>query len=163
MDLGGSVVMDAGASELGLLGGGSSRLLKHGRGPNAAGGDDDVWGGGRAKQPRTGTAPVVAGDVAAATKAAAAPFLLGSCSPGHGGEQMLSFSSAAAAAAASCASSTAAADGGGAMPLYYGTPASCSGEREHGDGVPVLLLVVAVPLAAAKLTFFSRCLLIGFW
>jgi hypothetical protein len=65
---------------------------------------------------------------------AAAPFLLGSCSPGHGGEQMLSFSSAAAAAS-SCASTAAvaaavAADGG-AMPLYYGTPASCSGE--HGD------------------------------
>jgi hypothetical protein len=60
----------------------------------------------------------------------AAPFLLGaSCSPGHGGEQMLSFSSSAS----SCSSGgggaavAAAAAAGGAMPLYYGTPASCSG------------------------------------
>ena len=150
------MVMEAGggASELGLLGAGSGRLLKHGRG-DAAGGEDHGWvvvvgGGGRAKQART--ASVGTGDAAAT---AAVPFLLGSCGgPGHGGERMLSFSSAAAAAP----------DDGGAMPpLYYGTPASCSGEREHGDGVPVLLLVVAVPLAAAKLTFFSRCLLIGFW
>ncbi|CAL4918833.1 unnamed protein product [Urochloa decumbens] len=123
MELGG-VVMDAGggAAELGLLGGGSSRLLKHGRGnAAAAGGEEHGWGGGggrAAKQARTA-------DVAeaAAVKAAVAPFLLGSCSPGHGGEQMLSFSSAAAS---SCASAAAvAADG--AMPLYYGTPASCSG------------------------------------
>ncbi|XP_062214700.1 growth-regulating factor 6-like [Phragmites australis] len=122
MDLGG-VVMAAvdpgGASELGLLGGGS-RLLKHGRGNAAAGSDEHGWS--RAKQARV----VAAGDVSEAAKAAAAPFLLGSCSPGHGGEHMLSFSSAAS----SCPSSAAAAAGAaadGAMPLYYGTPASCSG------------------------------------
>ncbi|KAF8674316.1 hypothetical protein HU200_048145 [Digitaria exilis] len=130
MELGG-VVMDAGggAAELGLLGGGSSRLLKHGRGGNAAaaaGGEEHGWGVGSrvAKQVRTTTA-----DDVAEAKAAVAPFLLGSCSPGHGGEQMLSFSSAAAAAASSCASTVAAAAAAadGAMPLYYGTPASCSG------------------------------------
>ncbi|KAF8675400.1 hypothetical protein HU200_047766 [Digitaria exilis] len=129
MELGG-VVMDAGggAAELGLLGGGSSRLLKHGRGGNAAaaGGEEHGWGVGSrmAKQARTTTA-----DDVAEAKAAVAPFLLGSCSPGHGGEQMLSFSSAAAAAASSCASTVAAAAAAadGAMPLYYGTPASCSG------------------------------------
>ncbi|CAL4944163.1 unnamed protein product [Urochloa decumbens] len=129
MELGG-VVMDAGggAAELGLLGGGSSRLLKHGRGnAAAAGGEEHGWGGvGRAaKQARTA-------DVAeaAAVKAAVAPFLLGSCSPGHGGEQMLSFSSAAASSCASTAAVAAAAAAvaaDGAMPLYYGTPASCSG------------------------------------
>ncbi|KAJ1293774.1 hypothetical protein BS78_01G094600 [Paspalum vaginatum] len=135
MDLGGGVVMDAGgASELGLLGGGSSRLLKHGRGnaAAAAGGEEHGWGGGRAsKQPRTAGVP---GDVAEAAAKKAAPFLLGPCSPGHGGEQMLSFSStaappcastAAAAAAAAAAAGAAAADG--AVPMYYGTPASCSG------------------------------------
>ncbi|CAL4935715.1 unnamed protein product [Urochloa decumbens] len=130
MELGG-VVMDAGggAAELGLLGGGSSRLLKHGRGnaAAAAGGEEHGWGGGgrAAKQARTA-------DVAeaAAVKAAVAPFLLGSCSPGHGGEQMLSFSSAAASSCASTAAVAAAAAAvaaDGAMPLYYGTPASCSG------------------------------------
>jgi hypothetical protein len=133
--------MDAGggASELGLLGAGSGRLLKHGRG-DAAGGEDHGWVGvgGRAKQART--ASVVTGDAAAT---AAVPFLLGSCGgPGHGGERMLSFSSAAAAP-----------DDGGAMPpLYYGTPASCSGE--HGDR-PVVVAVVLVQ----SLLF----LLIGFW
>ncbi|RLN19921.1 growth-regulating factor 6-like [Panicum miliaceum] len=88
MELGG-VVMDAGggAAELGLLGGGSSRLRKHGRGNAAAGAEEHSWGGRAAKQART------AADVA---EAAVTPFLLGSCSPGHGGEQMLSFSSAAA-------------------------------------------------------------------
>jgi hypothetical protein len=144
------VVMEAGggASELGLLGAGSGRLLKHGRG-DAAGGEDHGWvvvvgGGGRAKQART--ASVGTGDAAAT---AAVPFLLGSCGgPGHGGERMLSFSSAAAAAP----------DDGGAMPpLYYGTPASCSGE--HGDR-PV---VVAVVLVQSFLVFFFSCLLIGFW
>jgi hypothetical protein len=119
MDLGGVVmaaVDAAGGSELGLLGG--SRLPKHGRG-NASGGEDHGWGGGRAKQARVA-------DVSEAA-AAAAPFLLGSCSPGHGGEHMLSFSSAAS----SCHSATATAGGAAAdaaMPLYYGTPASCSGE-----------------------------------
>ncbi|CAN6286957.1 unnamed protein product [Urochloa humidicola] len=122
MELGG-VVMDAGgcAAELGLLGGGSSRLLKHGRGnAAAAGGEEHGWGGGggrAAKQARTA-------DMA---EAAAAPFLLGSCSPGHGGEHMLSFSSAAASSCASTAAVAAAAAADGAMPLYYGTPASCSG------------------------------------
>ncbi|CAN6281550.1 unnamed protein product [Urochloa humidicola] len=128
MELGG-VMMDAGggAAELGLLGGGSSRLLKHGRGNAAAagGGEEHGWGGGgrAAKQART------TADVAEA-KAAVAPFLLGSCSPGHGGEQMLSFSSAAASSCASTAAVAAAAAAvaaDGAMPLYYGTPASCSG------------------------------------
>jgi hypothetical protein len=116
MDLAGGVVMDAGG------GGGSGRLLKHGRG-NAARGENHGWVGGRAKQART--ASVGSGD---AVEAAAAPFLLGSCGgPGHGGERMLSFSSAAASSRASAAP-----DHGGAMPpLYYGTPASCSGE--HGD------------------------------
>ncbi|CAN6297925.1 unnamed protein product [Urochloa humidicola] len=132
MELGG-VVMDAGggAAELGLLGGGSSRLLKHGRSNAAAGGEEHGWGGGAgggraAKQART-TADVAE---AAAAKAAVAPFLLGSCSPGHGGEQMLSFSSAAASSCASTAAVAAAAAAvaaDGAMPLYYGTPASCSG------------------------------------
>lgn len=125
MDLGG-VLMDAGgaSSELGLLGGGSTRLLKHGRG-NAAGAEDHGWGGGRAKQART----AAAADVVAEAAKAAPPFLLGSCSsPGHGGEQMLSFSSAAAAASSCVSTAAVAADG--AVPLYYGTPASCSGE--HG-------------------------------
>jgi hypothetical protein len=124
-------------AELGLLGGGSSRLLKHGRGNAAgAGAEEHGWGGGgggggggrAAKQART------TGDVTEAAKAAVAPFLLGSCSPGHGGEHMLSFSSApasscssTAAVAAAAAAAAVAADG--AMPLYYGTPASCSGER----------------------------------
>ena len=134
MELGG-VVMDAGggAAELGLLGGGSSRLLKHGRGNAAAGGEEHGWGARAAKQART---------AADAAEAAVAPFLLGSCSPGHGGEQMLSFSSAAASSCASTAAvaaAAAAAAADGAMPLYYGTPASCSGERSgvHGltDGV----------------------------
>ncbi|KAG2535525.1 growth-regulating factor 6-like [Panicum virgatum] len=125
MELGG-VVMDAGggAAELGLLVGGSSRLLKHGRGNAAAGGEEHGWGGRAAKQART------AADAAEAAKAAVAPFLLGSCSPGHGGEQMLSFSSAAASSCASTAAVAAAAAAvaaDGAMPLYYGTPASCSG------------------------------------
>lgn len=53
----------------------------------------------------------------------AAPYLLGSCSPGHGRERMLSFSSSAS----SRPSAAAAAAAEGAMPLYYGTPASCSG------------------------------------
>jgi hypothetical protein len=128
MELGG-VVMDAGggAAELGLLGGGSSRLLKHGRGNAAAGAEEHGWGGRAVKQART------AADVAEAAKAAVTPFLLGSCSPGHGGEQMLSFSSVAASSCASTASVAAAAAAvaaDGAMPLYYGTPASCSGE--HG-------------------------------
>ncbi|KAL6843496.1 hypothetical protein ACP4OV_026558 [Aristida adscensionis] len=135
MDLGGVVMaaVDAGgASELGLLGG--SRLLKHGRGnaaAAAAGGGDDHGGWSRASK----QARVAAGDAAseaARAAAAAAPFLLGSCSPGHGGEQMLSFSSAASscasnAAAAAAAAAVAAAATDGAMPLYYGTPASCSG------------------------------------
>ncbi|RLN39933.1 growth-regulating factor 6-like [Panicum miliaceum] len=126
MELGG-VVMDAGggAAELGLLGGGSSRLLKHGPGNAAAGVEEHGWGGRAAKQART------AADVAEAAKAAVAPFLLGSCSPGHGGEQMLSFSSAAAASScastAAVAAAAAAVAADGAMPLYYGTPASCSG------------------------------------
>ncbi|TVU45259.1 hypothetical protein EJB05_04740 [Eragrostis curvula] len=126
MDLGGVVMaaVDAGGgSELGLLGG--SRLLKHGRG-NAAGGDDHGWGGGRAKQARV----AAAGDVTEAAVKAAAPYLLGSCSPGHGGEQMLSFSSNASScpsvAAAGAAAAAAAAAADAAMPLYYGTPASCS-------------------------------------
>jgi hypothetical protein len=130
MDLGGvvmSAVDAAGGAELGLLGG--SRLLKHGRG-NVAGGKDHGWSG-RAKQARM------------ADVSEAAPFLLGSCSPGHGGAKMLSFSSAAS----SCPS----AGGGGAaadaaMPLYYGTPASCSGE--DGD---------CRSAGGAKLLF--RCLL----
>ncbi|PUZ37205.1 hypothetical protein GQ55_9G100200 [Panicum hallii var. hallii] len=122
MELGG-VVMDAGggAAELGLLGGGSSRLLKHGRGNAAAGAEEHGWGGRAAKQART------AADVAEAAQAAVTPFLLGSCSPGHGGEQMLSFSSVAASSCASTAAVAAAAAADGAMPLYYGTPASCSG------------------------------------
>lgn len=140
MDLGG-VVMDAvgGGAELGLLGG--SRLLKHGRGNAAAGVEEHLWGG-RAKQARVSAA----GDVAeAAAKAAAAPFLLGSCSPGHGGEQMLSFSSAASSCP-SAAAGAAAADA--AMPLYYGTPASCSGEDERQPVVQ---------------SFFFRCLLDWIW
>ncbi|GJN23445.1 hypothetical protein PR202_gb11094 [Eleusine coracana subsp. coracana] len=114
MDLGG-VVMAAvdGGSELGLLGG--SRLLKHGRGNAAAGGEDHGWSG-RAKQAR----------LDASAEAAAAPFLLGSCSPGHGGEKMLSFSSAASPCPSATAAAVAAA-ADAAMPLYYGTPASCSG------------------------------------
>jgi hypothetical protein len=137
MDLGGVVmaaVDAAGGAELDLLGG--SRLLKHGRG-NAAGGEDHGWSG-RVKQARMA-------DVSEAA-AAAAPFLLGPCSPGHGGEQMLSFSSAASL----CPSAAAAASGGvaadAAMPLYYGTPASCSGE--DGD---------CLCAGSAKLLF--RCLL----
>ena len=141
MDLGG-VVMDAGgSSELGLLGGGS-RLLKHGRGNAAAGSDEHGWS--RAKQARV--------DASEAAKAAAAPYLLGSCSPGHGGEHMLSFSSAAS----SCPSSAAAAAGAaadGAMPLYYGTPASCSGE----DGA---MVTAGGDAGGAKLPLC--CLLIGF-
>jgi hypothetical protein len=133
MDLGGVVMAAvdlAGGSELGLLGG--SRLLKHGRG-NAAGGEDHGWGGGRAKQARVA-------DVSEAA-AAAAPFLLGSCSPGHGGEHMLSFSAAAGGGAA-------AADA--AMPLYYGTPASSTGE-DGGRRTP----------GGAKLLFC--CLLDWIW
>uniref|UniRef100_A0A0D3FNL5 Growth-regulating factor n=1 Tax=Oryza barthii TaxID=65489 RepID=A0A0D3FNL5_9ORYZ len=119
----------------GELGGGGllgSRLMKHGRG-NA--GDQEHGWRPPAKQARGGDASSAAAAVAAAAAVSeavkvAAPFLLGaSCSPGHGGEQMLSFSSSAS----SCSSGgggaavAAAAAAGGAMPLYYGTPASCSG------------------------------------
>ncbi|KAL5219278.1 hypothetical protein ABZP36_019962 [Zizania latifolia] len=128
MDLGGVVMAaveaagvggGAGGGDLGgLLG---SRLLKHGRG-NA--GDQEHGWRPPAKQARAGAGGDAAAAAAAVSEAVkvAAPFLLGaSCSPGHGREQMLSFSSSAS----SCPSGAAAA--GGAVPLYYGTPASCSG------------------------------------
>ncbi|KAK1597805.1 hypothetical protein QYE76_037290 [Lolium multiflorum] len=114
MDLGGVLMaaVDAGVggADLGMLG---SRMLKHGRG-NAEAGDHGGWGMPPAKQARTDA------EVSEAVRAAA-PYLVGTCSPGHGREKMLSFSSSAAS---SCHSAAAAA---AAMPLYYGTPASCSG------------------------------------
>lgn len=124
MDLGGVLMaaVDAGAggAELGMLG---SRLLKHGR-ANADADDHGGWGrpAAAAKQARTDA------EVSEAVRAAA-PYLMGTCSPGHGREKMLSFSSSAAAS--SCTSNAAAAvaeaAAAAAMPLYYGTPASCSG------------------------------------
>ncbi|XP_051178547.1 growth-regulating factor 6 [Lolium perenne] len=117
MDLGGVLMaaVDAGVggAELGMLG---SRMLKHGRG-NADAGDHGGWGVPAAKQARTDA------EVSEAVRAAA-PYLVGTCSPGHGREKMLSFSSSAAS---SCHSAAAAAAEAAAMPLYYGTPASCSG------------------------------------
>ncbi|KAM3310985.1 hypothetical protein ACQJBY_031572 [Aegilops geniculata] len=128
MDLGGVLMAAAdagvGGGELGMLG---SRLLKHGRGNAAAAEADERheqgWGGGR---PATKQARVAAGDSDAVSEAvkAAAPYLLGTCSPGHGREKMLSFSSSQQPA--SCPSAAAAA-AQAALPLYYGTPASCSG------------------------------------
>ncbi|KAL5210523.1 hypothetical protein ABZP36_006146 [Zizania latifolia] len=134
MDLGGVVMAAVEAAGVGGGGGGAelvgllgSRLGKHGRG-NA--GDQEHGWRPPAKQARAGAG--AGGDDAAAAAAAvseavkvAAPYLLGaSCSSGHGGGQMLSFSSSAS----SCPSgAAAAAAGGGAVPLYYGTPASCSG------------------------------------
>ncbi|KAM0841540.1 hypothetical protein ACQ4PT_058967 [Festuca glaucescens] len=116
MDLGGVLMaaVDAGVggAELGMLG---SRMLKHGRG-NAEAGEHGGWGMPAAKQARTDA------EVSEAVRAAA-PYLVGTCSPGHGREKMLSFSSAAS----SCHSAAAAAAEAAAMPLYYGTPASCSG------------------------------------
>lgn len=117
MDLGGVLMaaVDAGVggAELGMLG---SRMLKHGRG-NAEAGELGGWGVPAAKQARTDA------EVSEAVRAAA-PYLVGTCSPGHGREKMLSFSSSAAS---SCHSAAAAAAEAAAMPLYYGTPASCSG------------------------------------
>ncbi|KAM0926180.1 hypothetical protein ACQ4PT_003747 [Festuca glaucescens] len=117
MDLGGVLMaaVDAGVggAELGMLG---SRMLKHGRG-NAEAGEHGGWGMPAAKQARTDA------EVSEAVRAAA-PYLVGTCSPGHGREKMLSFSSSAAS---SCHSAAAAAAEAAAMPLYYGTPASCSG------------------------------------
>ncbi|CAM0875982.1 unnamed protein product [Alopecurus aequalis] len=118
MDLGGvlmaAVEAGVGGAELGMLG---SRLHKHGRGNADA---DELHGGwGRpsaAKQARTDA------EVSEAVRAAA-PYLVGTCSPGHDREKMLSFSTSSAA---SCCPSTAAL-AEAAMPLYYGTPASCSG------------------------------------
>jgi hypothetical protein len=122
MDLGGVLMaaVDAGVggAELGMLG---SRMLKHGRG-NAEAGELGGWGVPAAKQARTDA------EVSEAVRAAA-PYLVGTCSPGHGREKMLSFSSSAAS---SCHSAAAAAAEAAAMPLYYGTPASCSG------GMPLL-------------------------
>ena len=128
MDLGGVLMaaVDAGAggAELGMLG---SRLLKHGRGNAEAA--DEHRGGGWAKQARTDA------EVSEAVRAAA-PYLVGTCSPGHGREKMLSFSTSSAAS--SCPSVAAAAEA--AMPLYYGTPASCSG------GMPVLAQLFSLSL-----------------
>lgn len=119
MDLGGVLMaaVDAGVggAELGMLG---SRLLKHGRGNAEA---DDRGGWGRpAKQARTDA------EVSEAVRAAA-PYLLGTCSPGHGREKMLSFSSSAAPSSCTSNAAAAVAEAAAAMPLYYGTPASCSG------------------------------------
>uniref|UniRef100_A0A0D9VYJ8 Growth-regulating factor n=1 Tax=Leersia perrieri TaxID=77586 RepID=A0A0D9VYJ8_9ORYZ len=126
MELGGGVVMaavDGGGGGGGELPG--SRLLKHGRGN--AGDQEHGWRPPPAKQARSSGGDAAAAAVSEAVKVAA-PFLLGaSCSPGHGGEQMLSFSSSAASACASGGGGGGAAAAGGAMPLYYGTPASCSG------------------------------------
>ncbi|XP_044368277.1 growth-regulating factor 6 isoform X3 [Triticum aestivum] len=129
MDLGGVLMAAAdagvGGGDLGMLG---SRLLKHGRGNAAAAeADEHGWGSGRppAKQARV-AASAASGDSDAVSEAvkAAAPYLLGTCSPGHGREKMLSFSSSQPP---SCPSSAAAAAAQAALPLYYGTPASCSG------------------------------------
>ena len=126
MDLGGVLMAAAdagvGGGELGMLG---SRLLKHGRGNAAAAEADERhehgWGGGRpaAKQARVAGAS----DAVSEAVKAAAPYLLGTCSPGHGREKMLSFSSSQQPP--SCPSAAAAAQA--ALPLYYGTPASCLG------------------------------------
>ena len=120
MDLGGVLMaaVDAGVggADLGMPG---SRLLKHGRGNAEAA--DEHRSGGWAKQARTDA------EVSEAVRAAA-PYLMGTCSPGNGREKMLSFSTSSAAS--SCPSVAAAAEA--AMPLYYGTPASCSG------GMPLL-------------------------
>uniref|UniRef100_A0ACD5W9S3 Uncharacterized protein n=1 Tax=Avena sativa TaxID=4498 RepID=A0ACD5W9S3_AVESA len=121
MDLGGVLMaaVDAGVGggDLGMLGS-TTRMLKHGRG-NAEADDHAGWGrpaAAAAKQARTEA------EVSEAVRAAA-PYLVGTCSPGHGQEKMLSFSSSASS---SCHSTAAVAEAA-AMPLYYGTPASCSG------------------------------------
>jgi hypothetical protein len=136
MDLGGvlmaAVEAGVGGGEHGMLG---SRLLKHGRG-NAEADDHGGWGRPAAKQARTDA------EVSEAVRAAA-PYLVGTCSPGHGSEKMLSFSSSAAS---SCPSTAAVAEAAAAaMPMYYGTPASCSG------GMPVLANLLTVFLVSSYL------------
>ncbi|KAE8815522.1 growth-regulating factor 6-like [Hordeum vulgare] len=126
MDLGGVLMAAAeagvGGGELGMLG---SRLLKHGRANAAAEADEHGWGLGVRPAAKQARAAASAGDSDAVSEAvrAAAPYLLGTCSPGHGREKMLSFSSSHSQPP-SCPSSAAAQ---AALPLYYGTPASCSG------------------------------------
>lgn len=122
------------AGELNMLG---SRLLKHGRGNAAAEADDHQHGWGR---PASKQARVAAGDSDAVSEAvkAAAPYLLGTCSPGHGREKMLSFSSSQPS---SCPSTAAAAVAQAALPLYYGTPASCSGGTAASAHEALLLCI----------------------